>query len=168
MRTPRMRTPPRPRRPATPRQRRAPPPAPEPDGPREAAQAVELLDPVLAEAHILDEAEPAHPLGDGADVRRVLVAWLELDLDRRRQRVPLDLPQQRTELGQLALRFGEGAVFRDVGRRRDLGERLDVLFGDRDRFQRRARQDVGGDLLPVGPRATPGADSPPPARTGPA
>jgi len=66
---------------------------------------------------------------------------LELHLDGRGQRVALELLQHVAELDELGPRPRQRRVLAHVNGRVHFGERLDVLFGERDGFDRRAGQE---------------------------
>src|SRR6266568_2533467 len=74
----------------------------------------------------------------------------ELHLDGGGERVALQLLQHVTELDELGPRPRQRRVLAHVDGRVHFGERLDVLFGERDGFDRRAGQEVGHDLYPLG------------------
>src|SRR6266566_3655188 len=122
----------------------------EPHGGRDLAQPIELLHPVAPEPHVVHEPEATQPLGDVVHVVDVAEAGLELHLDRGGQRIALQLLQHVAKLDE----FGAGALQRlvlaHVARRLHFGERLDVLLRQRNGFDRRAREQVGDDLHPLG------------------
>src|SRR2546428_1301694 len=122
----------------------------EPHGGGDLAEPIELLHPVAPEPHVVHEAEATQPLGDVVHVVDVAEAGLELHLDRGGQRIALQLLQHVAKFDE----FGAGALQRlvlaHVARRLHFGERLDVLLRQRNGFDRRAREQVGDDLHPLG------------------
>jgi len=113
------------------------------------AELVEPRDPVAPVAHVLHEFEAAQPLGDALDVPRVTVARLESDLERRGQRIHLEIAVGVAELDQVLPRPGERLILAHVGDIGDFGEGGDVLGGEGDRLRRRAPQHERDDLHPL-------------------
>src|SRR5256885_2033510 len=121
---------------------------PSPRPPRRAhlPQPVQLLHPVAAEPDVVHEPEPAQPVGHLVDVLGVAKPRLELQLDRGRQGVALQLLQHVAELDQLSPRARQRRVLAHVRGRLHFGEGLDVFFCECNGLDRRAGQEVGHDL----------------------
>src|SRR6184192_513653 len=109
-------------------------------------QPVQLFHPVPAEPHVVHEPEPAQPVRDLVDVLGVAKPRLELQLDRGRQGVALQLLEHVAELDQLSPRAGQRRVLAHVRSRLHFGEGLDVFFCECNGLDRRAGQEVGHDL----------------------
>src|SRR5256886_10337976 len=73
-----------------------------------------------------------------------------LHLDGGGERIAFQLLQHVAELDELGPRPRQRRVLAHVHGRVHFGERLDVLFGERDGFDRCAGQEVGHDLHPLG------------------
>src|SRR5207248_3255836 len=116
------------------------------DGRGHLPQPVQLFHPVPAEPHVVHEPEPAQPVRDLVDVLGVAKPRLELQLDRRRQGVALQLLQHVAELDQLSPRARQRRVLAHVRGRLHFGEGLDVFFCECNGLDRRAGQEVGHDL----------------------
>src|SRR5947208_13158543 len=122
----------------------------EPHGGRDLAEPIELLHPVAPKPHVVHETKAAQPLGDVVHVLDVAEAGLELHLDRGGQRIALQLLQHVAKLDQLGAGALQRLVLAHVTRRLHLGKRFDVLLGERNGLDRRAREQIRDDLHPLG------------------
>src|SRR5688572_25820847 len=121
----------------------------EAEDPGQVPQVVELLDPVPPVAHVLDEREALEAARDCLGVHRVAKALPEPDLERRGERVGLQVAVGVAELDELPPGPGQRVVLSDVGDGKHLRERRHVLRRDGDRLGRGAPEHERHDLDPL-------------------
>src|SRR3989338_2950398 len=97
----------------------------DPDGARDVAEPVELLDPVAAVAHVVHEREAAQPVGHRGRAPGVAEPRLEPHLERGGQGVGLEVLEDVLELAQVAPGAGEGLRLGEVRDALDLGDCFD-------------------------------------------
>src|SRR5436190_2995037 len=117
--------------------------------PRDVPQAVQLLDPLLAVADVVDERIRLHAIGDALHRRRIAQARLEPKVDRRRQHRALEHVAELAELRLRALErllLGHEVGGEDLGEGRDVVGRLDQILGWRS--LRHERADLHAVLQP--------------------
>src|SRR5215212_2867225 len=113
------------------------------------AEIVELLHPLPAVAHIIDEPEALEPLGHPLDRCGIAKAILEPDLDGRGERIDLEIAIGIAKLHQLIAGSLQRLLFADVADVLHLGKRGDVLGGDGDGLGRGSPQNEPDDLDPL-------------------
>ena len=114
-----------------------------PGGAGDVADVVELLHPVLAVAHVVDERIALNALRHVLHGRGIAMPLLEPHLDRRRQEARVE---HILELGELRARARERLLGRHLIDARDLGKRRDVAHRRADRLGERAVGEEGDDL----------------------
>src|SRR5665213_1089134 len=104
---------------------------------------VELLHPILAVAHVVDERVRLDALRHFLHRRRIAVTLLESDLDRRREEACVE---DILKLRELRACTRKRLLGRHLLHARDLGERRDVAHRCADRLRERAVREKRDDL----------------------